>query len=172
MTPPTAVTLGYEIGSGNAVSIPITHMAVTGQTQQSGKTTTLEALVRRSGVRALTFVTKRGEASFAEGHRQLPYFRNRADWQFVTSIIDATLQEKNKFLRPWIMKICRTTKTLADVQGAVRKALVKAKGLNEGVYTHLDAYLDLIVPEIARANLAAGFRVELSGDFRVELLMA
>lgn len=114
------IHLGFEVGSGEIVEIPLLNLAVTGQTQQSGKTTTLEALVRRSGVRALTFVTKRGESSFGEGRRIQPYFRDRADWQFVTSIIDATLQEKNKFLRPWIMKICRTTRTLADVQDAVR----------------------------------------------------
>jgi hypothetical protein len=148
------MVLGYEVGSGDVVEIPVLNLAVVGQTQRSGKTTALEALVRRSGVRALTFVTKRGEKSFSDGRRVDPYFHDRADWQFVTSILDATLQEKNKFLRPWIMKICRTTKTLADVQRAVRKALEKATGLNEGVYTQLDAYLDLIVPEIERTRLA------------------
>ena len=49
------------------------------------------------------------------------------------------------------MKICRTTRTLADVQREVREALRKAEGIHEGVYTQLDAYLELIVPEIARA---------------------
>lgn len=154
MTAPEVVSLGFEVGTGKAVEIPIRHLAVTGQTQLSGKTTTLEALVTRSGMTALTFITKRGEASFTTGRRVTPYFRDRADWQFVTSIIDATLQEKNKFLRPWIMKICRTTRTLAEVQERVREALKTAKGLNEGVYTQLDAYLDLIVPEIGRADLA------------------
>ena len=38
-----SVRLGYEIGSGKEISIPIRHTAVTGQTQESGKTTTLEA---------------------------------------------------------------------------------------------------------------------------------
>lgn len=150
----TMIHLGFEVGSGEIVEIPLLNLAVTGQTQRSGKTTTLEALVRRSGAKALTFVTKRGEGSFAEGRRVQPYFRDRADWQFVTSIIDATLQEKNKFLRSWIMRICRSTKTLADVQDAVRLALKTAKGINEGVYTQLDAYLDLIVPEIRRTPLA------------------
>jgi hypothetical protein len=159
------VHLGFEVGSGEAVEIPLLNLAVTGQTQRSGKTTTLEALVRRSGVRALTFVTKRGESAFADARRIQPYFRDRADWQFVTSIIDATLQEKNKFLRPWIMKICRTTRTLADVQDAVRLALKTAKGLNEGVYTQLDAYLDLIVPEIRRTPLAP--RLELGPGLNV-----
>lgn len=152
---PGSLPLGFALGSGDAVSIPIAHMAVTGQTQQSGKTTTLEALAwRATGLTILAFVTKRGESAFADGERVQPYFRDRADWQFVTSIIDATLQEKNKFLRPWIMKICRTTHTLADVQSEVRKALKKASGINEGVYTQLDEYLNLIVPEIRRAELA------------------
>lgn len=150
-----AVHIGFEVGTGVPVEIPLRHLAVTGMTQEAGKTTALEALVLRAGATALTFVTKRGESSFRPPHRQVqPYFRDRADWQFVSSIIDATLQEKNKFLRPWIMRICRTTKTLADVQAKVREALRTAKGINEGVYTQLDAYLDLIVPEIRRSPLA------------------
>lgn len=148
------ILLGYSIPEGKEVYIPLAHTAVTGMTQQSGKTTTLEAMVNRSGRTAITFITKRGEAVFSEGRRIRPYFRDRADWQFVTSIIDATLQEKNKFLRPWIMKICQHTKTLAEVQRQVRAQLVKAKGINEGVYTQLDEYLNLIVPEIQRARLA------------------
>jgi hypothetical protein len=149
------IHVGFEVGSGLPVEIPLRHLAVTGQTQESGKTTTLEALVERAGGRALAFVTKRGESAFTSGRRIQPYFRDRADWQFVTSLLDATLQEKNKFLRPWIMKICRTTRTLADVQRAVRDAMKTAKGINEGVYTQLDAYLDLLVPEIGRTKLAA-----------------
>lgn len=149
------VHLGFEVGTGESVEIPLLNLAVTGQTQRSGKTTTLEALVRRSGVRALTFVTKRGESAFTDARRIQPYFRDRADWQFVTSIIDATLQEKNKFLRPWIIRICRTTRTLGDVQREVRKALEKATGINQGVYTQLDAYLDLIVPTIASIPFSA-----------------
>jgi hypothetical protein len=148
------VLLGYEVGSGKPVELPVRNMVVTGQTQESGKTTTLEALVARSGVTALTFITKPGERSFAAGRRIQPYFRDRADWQFVDQLLAAQLGEKNKFLRSWIIKICRTTKTLADVQRAVRKALEKATGFNEGIYTQLDAYLELIVPEIEDADLA------------------
>lgn len=148
MKHPEHVHLGYEVGTGLPIEIPLLNLAVTGQTQQSGKTTTLEALVTRAKVDAIAFVTKRGEGALGGGPTIEPCFRDRADWQFVSSIIDATLQEKNKFLRPWIMKICRTTRTLADVHAAVRKALLTAKGIHEGVYTQLDAYLDLIVPEM------------------------
>lgn len=161
------IHVGFEVESGEPVAVPLGNTAVTGQTQASGKTTTLEALVSRSGVTALAFVTKRGESAFSGGRRVQPYFRDRADWQFVTSIIDATLQEKNKFLRPWIMKITRTTRTLAEVQDAVRAALKSSRdaSLNEGVYTQLDAYLDLIVPEIARTPLAA--RLDLAPGLNV-----
>ncbi len=153
------ILLGYTMRSGQAVNIPLRHLAVTGQTQESGKTTTLEALVSRSKKPAIAFVTKRGEKSFSTGHRVPPYFRDRADWQFVCSIIDATLQEKNKFLRPWIMRICRNTATLGDVQREVRAALTKASGINESVYTQLDAYLDLIIPEISRIPMTSGIRL-------------
>ena len=44
-----SIHLGYEVGTGRAVAIRVRHLAVTGPTQESGKTTTLEALVRRSG---------------------------------------------------------------------------------------------------------------------------
>jgi hypothetical protein len=148
------IPLGFEIGTGLPVRIPLRHMAVTGQTQQSGKTTTLEALIDRSEGTALTFLTKRGEGAFAGGRRVQPYFRDRADWQFVTALIDATLQEKNKFLRQWIIRTCRTTKTLAEVQDLVRDKLAKARGFEAGAYTELDAYLELIVPEIKKAHLA------------------
>jgi hypothetical protein len=156
------IPLGFEVGTGRPVEIPVRHLAVTGQTQESGKTTTLEALVARSGLRAIAFVTKRGESAFAQGRRITPYFRDRADWQFVDQLLEAQLREKNKFLRPWIIRICRSTRTLADVHRAVKQALTKAKAasLNEGVYTQLDAYLELIVPEIGRARLADGIHLE------------
>jgi len=96
------IHLGYEISSGEPVEIPLRHLAVTGQTQDSGKTTTLEALISRSELKAIAFVTKRGERSFQTTRTSLPpYFRERADWQFVSSILEATFREKMKFERSW-----------------------------------------------------------------------
>jgi hypothetical protein len=141
------------------VAIPLRHLAVTGQTQESGKTTTLEALATRAGVAVLAFVTKRGEKAFSLGARVAPYFRDRADWQFVDQLISAQLSEKNKWLRQWFIPICRTTRTLADVQRAVRKGMEKATGQRAGAYVQLDAYLDLIVPEIQSAKLASSLEL-------------
>src|SRR5919109_1700048 len=79
----TTIPLGFEVGTGHAVEMPIRHMAVCGQTQEAGKTTALEGLIARSGRRALTFVTKRGEGAFQHARGIRPYFREQAREQQV-----------------------------------------------------------------------------------------
>lgn len=150
------IEVGFELGTGKPIEIPLLNLAVTGQTQESGKTTTLEALASRSGANVLTFVTKRGESSFTKASRIQPYFRDRADWVFVDAIIEAAMQEKNKFLRQFLIPICRNTETLGDVQKAIRDGMnnKKTNAMKQGAFVQLDAYLDLIVPEIRRAKLA------------------
>jgi len=169
------IHLGYEVGTGKAVEIPLRHLAVTGQTQESGKTTTLEALIYRSKLRAVAFLTKRGEASFHRARRILPYFRERCDWQFVRSILEATMRQGMKFQTSWIVKLCeaRTSgkekwpapKCLADVRRNVSLALETARGLNESVYTELGAYLDIVLPQIDALPRAG--KVELEPGINV-----
>jgi len=154
------VHLGYSVGDASAVTLPIRHMVVTGQTQESGKTTTLEALIaradggRRQGepkTRAVAFITKRGERAFQGGTQLQPYFRTRkADWQYVSSLIDTTMGEKNKLLRSFLMKTCRGTDTLEDVLQNVRVAKNTAKGFPESIYTEIEGYLELVVPQLAQ----------------------
>jgi hypothetical protein len=161
----SAIHLGFELGSGNPVDIPCRHMVVTGQTQEAGKTTTLEALIARSGLPAVAFVTKRGEQSFADGRRIEPYFRERADWQFVASVLEATMRERLKFERAWIMRASKGARTLADVHANVRKLMVTAKGLSADVYLTLDAYLEIVVPRIQSVCFAE--RVDLQPGLNV-----
>ena len=52
------IKLGYEVKTGKEVGIKPSHLIVTGITQLSGKTTTLEALIKRSGLKAVIFKTK------------------------------------------------------------------------------------------------------------------
>jgi hypothetical protein len=157
MTKGRTLLLGYEVGaSGASVEIPLKHMAITGQTQEAGKTTALEALISRSGLKAVTFITKRGEESFTGARRIEPYFREQADWQFVASILEASRGEKLKFERAWIIRASRGAKTLADVQRNVRKAMETAKGMSADVYLTLDAYLEVVVPEIEKIEWAHG----------------
>ena len=157
------VFVGYEIGTKRPVSVPIAHMVVVGQTQASGKTTALDAMARRAsfvhGKRALAFITKRGESAFQRHNSQAgrtvsvkPFFKDHVDWQSVSALFDSLLQEKNRFLRSWIIKACRNAKTLEDVHSNIKTALKTARGINEGVYTQLDAYMALLIPEVKRAR--------------------
>jgi hypothetical protein len=164
------VLLGFEIGSGSPVTIPLSHLAVTGQTQLSGKTTTLEALVERCGHPAIAFVTKRAEGSFTRGRSVKPFFRERADWQFVSSVLEATLRERLKFERSWIMRACKGAKTLSDVQRNVRRGMDKARGLAADVLLTLDHYLDIVIPQIERLPYAD--RVDLVNGLNVMDLSA
>jgi len=154
------VHLGFELGTAKPVAIPLRHMVVTGQTQEAGKTTALEALIARAQVKAVAFITKRGEGSFAGARIIEPYFREQADWQFVASILEASRGEKLKFERAWIIRASKGARTLADVWRNVKKALETAKGLSADVYLTLDAYLEVVVPQIDRVRWAQ--KVELA----------
>jgi hypothetical protein len=173
------IHLGFEVGAGRAVEIPLRHMAVTGQTQESGKTTTLEGLISRSGLRAVAYVTKRGESSFHVANPIPPYFQERADWKFVLSLLEASTETKLKFEQSWIMRASEGARTLLDVRANIGKFLhgvrdttplpprkkgkrdtaerdrkerwiqKPARGLSGDVYYVLDKYLDDVMPQLA-----------------------
>jgi hypothetical protein len=168
------VLLGFEIGTGRAVRIPLAHTFVSGQTQLSGKTTTLRAIVERSGRRALAFVTKRGE-EFA-GRRIRPYLPRQGNepihWRTVEVILASAVEQKAlKFERLWIINAAKGARSLEDVQANVRRMLGKAKdGRSKEIYTLLDEYLELVLPQMRSLNaspileLGAGLNVmDLAG---------
>jgi hypothetical protein len=171
------VRLGFEVGTGAEVLIPLRHMVVTGQTQEAGKTTALEALIARSGVQAVVFITKRGEGSFADARVIPPYFREQADWKYVAAILEASRGEKLRFERSWIIRASKGAQSLADVQRNVRRFLAdpKTKGINADVYLTLEAYLDDVVPEIGRVrwaqtvDVAPGLSAMDLGGLKVEM---
>jgi hypothetical protein len=152
----STVLLGYEVGTGEPVEVPLHHTIVTGTTQLSGKTTTLEGLIVRSGLKAIAFRTKRGESGFesAEVHPHAPYFRERADWQYVQSLLEATMRERLKFERSWIIQASKGAKTLREVYANISRALEKSRGLEKSVYTNLKAYLEIVLPELEAVRFA------------------
>ncbi len=174
------ILLGYEVGSGKEVRVPFAHTVVCGQTQASGKTTTLEAMLSRSGNPprpALAFLTKQAESAFAEAHRIPPYFRDRADWQFVESILEAMMRERMKYERQWIIRVCQGARSLEQVAANVSKALhgdgkksKAASGYAAGMYLQLDEYFKLLMPELRRLKLdmaAHGTKLELQPGMNV-----
>lgn len=155
------ILLGYRIPTGEEVVIPVRHMCVTGQTQESGKTTTLEALIARSERRAIAFVTKRGERSFESGRKILPYFKERADWEFVESVIEAIMLQKMKFERAWIVRACKGAHTLADVRHNISALMAKSKrSMDQDLYMLLGEYLDKVLPLLARLPKTNDIRLE------------
>lgn len=167
--PGRTVRLGFAVGSGEPVDLPIRHMCVTGQTQESGKTTTLEALVARAGVRALTFVTKPGEAAFAKATHEIgPYFREQTEqrWRFVSAILEAHLGERLKFERNWISRAAEGTKTLEQVRANAWRLAETSKGpMNQDQFRMLGVYLDELVPAIAAVRWAS--KLELRAGVNV-----
>ena len=150
------IKLGYEIKTGKEVGIKPSHLIVTGITQLSGKTTTLEALIKRSGLKAVIFKTKIGEKSFTEGTEIAPFFRDRSDYEFVKSLIEAYAKEKLFLEKGTLMRLCKGSSSLINIKKRVDDELVsgKLRGLKEEIHTRLQHYLENLIPQIQYANLS------------------
>ncbi len=151
------IKLGYEIKTGKEVGIKPSHLIVTGVTQLSGKTTTLEALIKRSGLKAVIFKTKIGEKSFTEGTEIAPFFRDRSDYEFVKSLIEAYAKEKLFLEKGTLMRLCKGSASLVDIKKRVDDELAEGKlrGLKEEIHTRLQHYLENLIPQIQYANLSS-----------------
>ncbi len=151
------IKLGYKIGTEEEVSIKPSHLIVTGVTQLSGKTTTLEALIKRSGLKAVIFKTKIGEKSFTEGTEIAPFFRDRSDYEFVKSLIEAYAKEKLFLEKGTLMRLCKGSASLIDIKKRVDDELAEGKlrGLKEEIHTRLQHYLENLIPQIQYANLSS-----------------
>lgn len=150
------IKIGYEIGTGKQVNIKPSHLIVTGVTQLSGKTTTLEALIKRSGLKAIVFKTKIGEKSFTDGTLVAPFFRDRSDYEFVKSLIEAYTKEKLFLEKGTLMRLCKGASSLVEIKKRVDEVLAEGKlrGLKEEIHTRLQHYLENLIPQIQYANLS------------------
>jgi len=152
------VHLGFEVGTGKHVSVPLAHTFVTGQTQLSGKTTTLQALVGRAGKRSLAFSTKRGES--LGGRRIKPFLPRENEpihWRLVETILASALgQRAMKYERYWLIEASKGAMSLAGVQRNVERLLAKAKGgRRHEAFTLIREYLELVVPDMLALNASA-----------------
>src|SRR3990167_5939593 len=127
------IKLGYEIKTGKQIDISPSHLIVTGLTQLSGKTTTLEALIKRSGLKAIVFKTKIGEKSFTEGTETPPFFRDRSDYEFVKSLIEAYSKEKLFIEKGTLMRLAKATsgQGLIKMKQIVDEVMASGKDLND-----------------------------------------
>lgn len=146
------VLAGFEIKTGEKVFIKPDHLLVTGVTQYSGKTTCLESLIQRIGIRAVVFRTKLGEKSFIHGGTIIPpFFKDKSDWQFIQSLLEATIGEKLKgWDRSKIIQLSKGTKGLLDFKKNVDEALLneKLRAFDKDILINLQAYLELVLPKL------------------------
>ena len=163
------ILLGYEVGSADPVYLLLHHLAIFGMTQLSGKTTTLEALISRSGLKALAFIVKRGESGFTKYNLVTPYYKPRADWQFIEGLVNVALGEKVKFepgMRYGIMQVCKGRKNIKEIQNAAREyAKTSKRDFMKSVYEKLAAYLEIVIPELEKWTFTDG--LELSEGVNV-----
>jgi len=155
------IKLGYEISTGKEIGINPSHLIVTGITQLSGKTTTLEALIKRSKLKAIVFKTKVGEKSFTEGLEVAPFFRDRSDYEFVKSLIEAYAKEKLFLEKGTLMRLCKGSASLIEIKRRVDDELAEGKlrGLKEEIHTRLQHYLENLIPQIQYANLSSTLNI-------------
>lgn len=161
------IHIGFEVGSGDPVVIPIGHTVIVGQTQRAGKTTALEACATRSHRKAIAFITKRGEGSFRFGRELAPYYEEAIDWRTVRGIAEAITEEKyDKFQRQCLRSVCRAgqsgrpsskyfaewprPESLDDVLRNIRIALNQATGQREMILGELQDDLKSALEEIDR----------------------
>lgn len=168
------VLLGFEVGTGQPVYMPVHHLAVFGISQLSGKTTALEALITRSGLKAVAFITKRGERGFTKYRLIPPYYKPRSDWMYVESLVNVALGEKVKYepgMRLAIIKVSQGRRDLRDVRrAAVEWAERTRSQFMKSAFEKLVAYLDIVVPELERHSFSD--RLELDEGVNVMDLSA
>jgi len=166
----SVISLGFELGRGQAITIPLGHMVIVGQTQRAGKTTALEAAAVRSQSKCVAFLTKRGEQSFRFAHEIPPYYEDHIDWRTVRSLCEALTEEKwDKFQRQCLRSVCRAGQsgrgkmlaewprpnTLDDVRANVATALLKATGQREMVFGEIADDLQTASEELAKLKTSS-----------------
>ena len=142
------IKLGYEVDTGKEVFVKNSHVIVTGLTQEAGKTTTLEAMIKQSNAKAIVFKTKVGEKSFLSGTIIPPYFKEQSDWQFIQGLIEATIKEKvGTSARSKIIQLSKQTdgNSLIGFKKKVDERLLEKIGVSEkDILINLQAYLELV----------------------------
>jgi hypothetical protein len=156
------IHLGFEVGTGKPVSVPLHHLAATGLTRQAGKTTAIEGMLGRLpvGFKALLFSTKRGELTFAQAGRVEPFYRQHTDWEYVESLLEAAMKERMRLERSFIINASKGAKTLRQVYNNIVRGRKEARrGFDEAIFTNLQAYFEKVLPQLEAYPFASTLNI-------------
>jgi hypothetical protein len=150
---------------------PMGHLAIFGQTQKAGKTTSLRTLASgliQQGFEVLLFRTGKGEISFPGAKSVPPFFRERLDWRGVETLIWSYLDEKSKMYRPILMRAAEGASTLEQFRDRVAKFGRQSKhGWVKDRTLELEHYFDEILPVLRGGRLSTSFLLSGPGKFVV-----
>ncbi|MHB1910380.1 MAG: ATP-binding protein [Nitrososphaerales archaeon] len=144
------VVLGFQIPTGDPVSVELTHIVVTGLTNKTGKTTLIEGILSRAeNYRSLVILTKPGEKVFAEYHRVVPYLQKRSDWRYIRDLIESSEKRKFRFEEWNIKRASENTHSLEEFRDRCLE-LAKVKdskepNANQRTYAMLADYVDALL---------------------------
>ena len=161
--------IGLTVNEDNPeeVCLPPLHTLISGITREAGKTTALEGILSRwQGKKILTFVCKPGEQVFQDDHyypRHRPFLKQRSDWRYIQSMIEAEFHEKNRSIRAELMVVCEDTSTLEEVWDNVVDVLDGKKYANvyeKKVYIQIYNYLKEVIPKISETKFVQKLKLK------------
>ena len=145
------VKVGYELGTGTEVKIPMSHTIVTGVSQHSGKTTAIEGIVNRlpEQYKVVVFNTKPDEQCF-KGNNIPLFFKYSRNWQFIEGLLSLSLGKKlNDKYVSLIISYSENTKSMEGFYLNICEGLHKTKIIGDrDVLTVMKAQLEIIMPKL------------------------
>lgn len=166
----SSILLGYECGTGKEVNIIPSHLVVAGLTQKSGKTTTLEALIRRGNLKAISFITKPGEECFKKGIPHKPVFSSDIDWETLEGLFSLHRNESMKTLRSAIIDLFegQDYQSLEKIKIKVNEKISTSKSREKDNLLLIKEYLKKLLKELDENK--EGFVSELKLDEGINIM--
>jgi len=154
------ILVGFECGTGKRIDITPAHLFISGVTQKAGKTTTLEALIHRSGFSAISFVTKPDEKCFENGHQHLPFFSEDVKWKELEGLFQSLLGgEKTTSLRAKIITLCKEEK-LSSVLNKINDELNNEKVKQEDKLILIKTYIEDVFEQLENVDYTSELKLK------------
>lgn len=139
--------VGYEVGTGKAVKVPIFFMLVTGQTRLSGKTTILKALAKQAvdkGFKILVIDSKTNITDYEGFGQEVPIcLQESTDSLVLIGLLESLFQRK---ITKWFATLTHITEGASTFADVIENAKILREKTRAGfVKDACSALIDLLV---------------------------